>query len=434
MELVEEITLLNTHPIRHYRWENGFQTIFIDNPICSVAAYLTLYTVGSASERSHQRGLAHFFEHMMFRETADLGDGDFDRIMSEIGGIGLNAFTTYDTTAYHVNVPSAHLGRVIELEAERMANLRLSPDLIEKERGAVLGEIKMHKDMPSEQLWEALLAASFQSHPYRHPIIGYTEQVEAFKEEDFSAFYGDHYAPNRATVVIAGGFDQQATLELLDKAYGGLTPGSPCPEPLPEEPPWSGTKRVELTHDKITTDYLIIAARSPGWRHPDLPALLLLLAVLTAGQSSPLYRRVVLEGLGTSVSMSQLEMELMMVSPGLIVTEVTLQHGVPAEDAEKAIEEVWRNIRKEGIVQDDLERARNQMRLAYYGSMTNNMGLARQIGCYDLTCGDLLFAERLMDGLDQIPGEMVVRVLQDYLVAPAKIVAIQRPGGGERPS
>ena len=134
LELIQEYTLLNAYPVRHYRWENGLQALLLDNPISNVAAFLTLYTVGSASEDDRQRGLAHFFEHMMFRETDKLKDGDFDRVISEIGGVGLNAYTSYDATAYHVNVPARHLSRVIDLEADRMVNLRLSGELIEKER------------------------------------------------------------------------------------------------------------------------------------------------------------------------------------------------------------------------------------------------------------------------------------------------------------
>ena len=200
LELFQEFTLLDAYPVRHYRMDNGLQALLLKNPISNVAAYLTLYTVGSASEDDRQRGLAHFFEHMMFRETDKLKDGDFDRVISQIGGVGLNAFTSYDATAYHVNVPSAHLGRVIGLEADRMANLRLSGELIERERGAVLGEMKMYKDMPSEQLWETVMAAAFKQHAYRHPIIGYMEQVEGFQDSDFAHFYEQHYAPRSLSI------------------------------------------------------------------------------------------------------------------------------------------------------------------------------------------------------------------------------------------
>ena len=131
MEPKQSWTLLGNYPMRHYAFENGLNAYLIHNPISPVAAFLTHYTVGSASEEDSERGLAHFFEHMMFRETDTLGDGDFDRIIAQSGGVGLNAFTSYDTTAFHVSLPTANLERVIGLESDRMANLKLSDELIE---------------------------------------------------------------------------------------------------------------------------------------------------------------------------------------------------------------------------------------------------------------------------------------------------------------
>ena len=182
MEPKQSWTLLGNYPMRHYAFENGLNAYLIHNPISPVAAFLTHYTVGSASEEDSERGLAHFFEHMMFRETDTLGDGDFDRTIAQSGGVGLNAFTSYDTTAFHVSLPTANLERVIGLESDRMANLKLSDELIEIERGAVLGEMNMYKDMPSEQMWETLTEEAFSPHPYRHPVIGYETQVRNFAQ------------------------------------------------------------------------------------------------------------------------------------------------------------------------------------------------------------------------------------------------------------
>ncbi|MEE8395490.1 MAG: pitrilysin family protein [bacterium] len=441
MEKIGTDKFLDTYPVNHFRWENGFEALLVDNPISPVAAYLTLYGVGSAAEGDRERGLAHFFEHMMFRETATLADGDFDRIMSQIGGVGLNASTAYDATTYHVNVPAAHLGRVVELEADRMVNLRLSPELIQRERGAVLGEIKMYRDMPSEQHWDALMAAAFPSHPYRHPIIGYVEQVEAFSDQDFAAFYRKHYAPNRAVVVIAGGFDERSVLEMLDRAYGdlprGAAPGAAqgdsapaAAAPAPQEAAANGHRRVELTHDKISTESLTLAYPTPGLTHRDLPALILLSALLAAGQSSPLYRRIVLKGLATHVSASQLETEMMLTSPGLFLIDVSLKHGVAAEVAEEAIAEVFGTLLRDGVQEQDLERARNQIKLSFYSGMRTNMNLARQIGGYRMACGDALFSQRLLQALAGVDPAELIRTLTGYLIDRPGVVAVQRPAAG----
>jgi zinc protease len=428
VRLVQQFTWFDTFPVKHYRWDNGLEALLAQNPISTVAAYLTHYTVGSASERPDQRGLAHFFEHMMFRETAALRDGDIDRIIAEAGGVGLNASTSYDTTQYYVNVPSAQLERLIALEADRMVNLKLSADLIEKERGAVLGEMNMYKDMPSDQFWNAAMAAAFQRHPYRHPIIGYTEQVSAFKTEDFAAFYRAHYAPNRAVIVVAGGFDESAVLALLDRYYGGLAPGAPRPVPAAPEPAPTSPTRVEITHGKISTEYLLLGTHTPGLTHPDLPAVILLSAVLSAGRSSPLHRRIVLEGLGTDASASVMDAEWKLVSPGMFLISVDLRHGVQAEAAEQAIDALLADARRNGFAEQDVERAKNQIRLGGFSALQTNMSLARQLGGYQVACGDARFGEKLLAALGAVTHEQLRTALERYVLVPGRLTVVQRPG------
>jgi len=424
---VERFTYFGRFPVGSYRWDNGLHALLIRNPIAPVATFLTFYTVGSASERDDERGLAHFFEHMMFRETAKLRDGDFDRIMAEAGGVGLNASTSYDATQYYVNVPAESLPRVIEVEADRMVNLRLSKDLVEKERGAVLGELRMYNDMPSEQLHNAFMAAAFEKHPYRHPIIGYAAGIAAFGTEDFARFYRAHYAPNRAVIAIAGGFDEDEVLRLLDAAYGTLPPGSPRPAPQPADPAPAAPRRVDVAHDKVSSESLYIATRTPGLTHADTPALALLAGVLSDGRSSPLHRRLVLEGLATSASCGLLDVDYPLVSPGLFLVQVSLQHAVPAERAETVWDVLLREYGDGGIPGEEFERARNQARLGTFSSLQSNGGLARQLGGFDVACGDAGFGERLFDRLMAVTPDDVHRVLTTYLAVPGRITAIQRP-------
>ncbi|HUJ75475.1 MAG TPA: pitrilysin family protein [bacterium] len=426
MQRIQEFKYFDVFPVVQVRWDNGFEAFLVHNPTSPVVAYLTQYTVGSAQEQERQRGLAHFFEHMMFRETASLKDGDMDRIFAEAGGVGLNASTSYDCTQYYVNVPTAHLERVIALEADRMMNLRLSPDLIEKERGAVLGEMGMYKDMPSDQLSNALMAAAFARHPYRHPIIGYTEQVQGFQLQDFAGFYRQHYAPNRALVTVAGGFDEEQVLRLLERAYAGLPPGTPRPAPVAPDPLPGAPKRTELTHDKISTEYLLLATRTPGLTHPDTVPLVVLSAVLSAGRSSPLHRRLVLSGLATSAGSTVMDTEYPLVSPGLFLFDVSLRHGVRAEQAEAAVDGLLAELRQ-GIPALELQRAKNQLRLGTLSSLQTNMGLARQIGGYYVACGNPRFAQQLLERALAVTEADLLRVLNAIVLAPGRCTVIQRP-------
>jgi zinc protease len=410
VESILSFTYFGRFPVKVYRWSNGLEALLIHNPVAPVVAYLTHFSVGSASERDTERGLAHFFEHMMFRETAKLRDGDFDRIIAEAGGVGLNASTAYDMTQYYVNVPVASLPQIINVEADRMVNLRLSPDLIEKERGAVLGEMRMYNDMPSDQHYNALMAAAFQHHPYRHPIIGYAEQVAAFGTDDFARFYHAHYAPNRALVVIAGGFDETDVLRRLDAAYGKLAPGEKRPEPTPSEPRSREPHRIELTHDKISSESIYIATHSPGLMHSDAPPLALLSGVLSDGRSSPLHRRLVLTGLATSANCGTQDMDYPLVSPGLFLMSASLQHGVAAEQAEAVWDALLREYATEGIPGVEIERALNQARLGTYSSLQTNMSLARQMGGFHIACGDTRYGETLLERMMKVTAEDLKRV------------------------
>ena len=427
MELERKFKLLDHYAGALYQWENGFRAILLQNPISPAVAYLTYYTVGSAQETPRQRGLAHFFEHMMFRETANLADGEFDRIMSEIGGVGLNAYTSYDGTVFHVNVPTAHLERVIALEAERMRALKLSPDLIEQERGAVLGEMRMYQDMPSEQLWDALMAGAFAISPYRHPVIGYEASVSEFSQQDFANFYQAHYAPNRAVVVVAGGFDHDQVLNLLDAAYGPLERGSPAPPSATPEKPWEAEQTLEVSHPKVTSTTVLSASQCPELTHPDSPALVLLGAVLGAGRSSPLYQDLVQSGLATHASVSNLSLEIPLAAPGLFLCDMALQQGVTASRALAAWERLLEETAR-GISDGAWERARNQLKLGFYNGHRGNLGLARQIAGFTALTGNPCLGEEFMQQILSTTASQVRAALRRYILAAPRTVAIQHPG------
>jgi zinc protease len=321
------------------------------------------------------------------------------------------------------------LERVIELESDRMVNLVLSKELLDRERGAVLGEMQMYKDMPSEQLWNRVMAEAFPSHPYRHPIIGYAEQVEAFQVPDFERFYHSHYAPNRAVVVVAGQFDEARLVDLLERAYGDLPTGQPQPQPVPADAAMAESKRVEIFHEKVTTESLVLAARAPGLGHPDVPALQLLAALLSGGQSSPLHRRLVLEGLATHVNASLLDVDWMLISPGLFLIDLAMQHGQSVEAGEAAVNEVLARFGAEGIPPEEFERALNQLRLSHFTSLRTNMALARYLGGFTVARGDPLFGEKLYAAIGRVTPEQVQDVLKRYVADAPRAIVVQRPEG-----
>jgi zinc protease len=253
------------------------------------------------------------------------------------------------------------------------------------------------------------------------------EQVRGFTGEDFARFYRAHYAPNRAVIVVAGGFDAPWVLERLERAYGALAPGAPRPATVPADPPWAASRRREVHHDKVSADSLLLAWRTPGVTHADTPALVLLAGVLTAGQSAPLHRRIVSDGLGTHAAALSMDAEMYLASPGLFLVDVDLQQGVPAERAEEAVHGQLAALRSEGIAPEHLERARNQIRLGVYTGMRTNMSLARQVGGYAVACGDPRYGERLLRAVEAVTREQAQAALERYLTAAPVLTVVQRP-------
>jgi zinc protease len=294
--------------------------------------------------------------------------------------------------------------------------------------------MRMYNDMPSDQFYNALMAAAFQRHPYRYPIIGDAGQVAAFGTEDFARFYHAHYAPNRALLVIAGGFDEPELVRMLDAAYGKLPRGEPRPAPAPPEVPSREPRRVGLTHEKVSSESIYIATHTPGLTHADAPALALLAAVLSDGRSSPLHRRLVLTGLATSANCGVLDVDYPLVSPGLFLVSVSLQHGNAAEQAEAVWDELLREFGADGIPPEEIERARNQTRLGTYSSLQTNMSLARQMGGFHVACGDARFGETLLERMLAVTEADLRRVLTAYLAGPGRITVIQRPAAAAAPA
>jgi zinc protease len=210
--------------------------------------------------------------------------------------------------------------------------------------------------------------------------------------------------------------------------------GTPRPEPTPGEPLNSKAQRIDLTHDKVSSESLYIATHTPGLTHPDAPALALLSAVISDGRSSPLHRRLGVEGLATSASCGVLDVDYPLVSPGLFLVNVSLQHGVAAERAEAVWTALLKEFTAQGIPAEEFERARNQARLATYSSLQSNMGLARQLGGYQVACGNPRFGEQLLERLMAVTPADVRRVLETYVSVPGQLTVIQRPAEHATPA
>ncbi len=210
--------------------DNGLQIVVVSDHRLPTIIHMLWYRVGAANEPEGKSGVAHFFEHLMFKGTKTYEDGAFDKIMQALGGEH-NAFTSQDFTVYHQKAHKSALPQLMALEADRMVNLELTLENIRTERDVVIAERAQRVDnRPSARLNEKMMQQLFGDHPYGDPVIGWPEEIEALNYDDAVEFYQNYYAPNFATLVVLGDVTLQEVVRLAEASYGKI-PASPAPEP-----------------------------------------------------------------------------------------------------------------------------------------------------------------------------------------------------------
>ncbi len=278
--------------------DNGMQVVVIENHRAPVVSHWVWYRVGSADSPPGKSGLAHFVEHLMFKGTEEIAPGDFSRTVARHGGQD-NAMTSADFTAYFQNIARDRLEMVMEMEADRMANLRLQlPDVL-AELDVILEERRSRVDnQPSALLGEQLNAAQYLNHPYRLPIIGWYHEIESYTKEDALAFYDEWYAPNNAILIVAGAVTADELRPLAERTYGAVSAREVPERSRLSEPPHILERRIELAHDRVEQPSLMRSYMAPSFATAEggeAYALEVLAELFGSGGTSRLYRSLVVD-------------------------------------------------------------------------------------------------------------------------------------------
>jgi zinc protease len=285
--------------VSHFTLENGLELVVIPDRRAPIVTHMIWYRVGAADDPAGQSGVAHFLEHLMFKGTKANPPGTLDRMVSELGG-STNAFTNADVTAYFQTIPPDALGTMMDIEADRMRNLILPPDVIDAERDVVLDERRQRVEaQPQTILAEEMNATLFQNHPYRIPVIGWAHEIADLSREDALEFYERYYAPNNAVVVVAGDVDADAVLARAEASYGEVARGPDLPpRQRPQEPPQDTSRTVTYADARVTLPSFSRSWVVPSYRTAadgEAEALDLLSAVLSGGIRSRLYQKLVVD-------------------------------------------------------------------------------------------------------------------------------------------
>src|SRR3954464_1303775 len=279
---------------RRFRLENGLGLISAVDRRAPIVALQTWYRVGSRHERPGATGMAHLFEHLMFGQTERLPPGEFDRLVERTGGES-NAATWVDWTYYRLSLPARDLALGIQLESGRMQHLVLEPTPVEAERDVVTNERRERvEDDVDGWLDEQLMAHAFTEHPYRWPTIGWMEDIRALSLPEIRAFYRTWYAPNNATIVCVGDFDEAQLMDLVATSYGAIPPAT-LPEVRSAAEPEQLRERIVRAPKPIATDRLLIGYKAPGQDEPHWATLEIVATLLAGCPSARLYRRLVID-------------------------------------------------------------------------------------------------------------------------------------------
>ena len=404
---------------------NGMQVIVWPvHHIPNVALNLWV-RAGSRNEQPGITGLAHFFEHMMFNGTRTRAPGEFDRLMEAQGGAN-NAFTSDDVTVYEDWFPAGALELVLELEADRVANLAFAPQLIESERGVVASERRLRvEDNNHGLLAERVQSAAFTAHPYRFPTIGWPEDIRAWRLEDLQAFYTTYYAPNNLTLTLAGDLDPRAAVRLARRCFEPIAAQAPPAPVRVREPPQLGERRVTIRR-KVQTPVLQCAYKAPGATDERASAIHLLMSVLMEGDASRLHRALV-EERRVAIEVGGHWQEGF--DPGLLWLSLTLPQDTDPAHALATLDAELARVIDEGVTQAELERARNLAIVGFWKRLATIDGKAHLLGEYAVFHGrwsDLFEAPRR---LTAVTREQLRAVAEDILATSRRTVGILARGG-----
>jgi len=355
-----------------FKLDNGLQVVVLPNRLSPIVQHMLFYKAGSAEELQGVSGAAHYLEHLMFKGTEKFPDGRFSELVAENGG-SENAFTSFDFTGYFQTVSKENLALVMELEADRMTNLKLTEEMIEPELAVVMEERRQRTDnSPNGIMREEVQAALYMNHPYGRPIIGWEHEIRALTLKDIWDYYQTWYAPNNAVLVIGGDVNVEDVKVLAEKFYGPIPFKAVPKRNRPFEPKHRVARTMEYADTRVGLPSYSIQYLAPATRKDDLLfgdlgleqdkasyALTVFADAFGGGSASPLYRKLVIEDKSaTSVGAFYASSA---ADYGTFGFYVAPNRGEELEPAIDALNVEIENVLLEGLSQEDLDRSKRKL-------------------------------------------------------------------------
>ncbi len=403
--------------------DNGLRVVMVEDHTVPSVCFSIAFHVGSRNEKSGITGISHLFEHMMFNGSENYAPTEFDRIL-EAGGGYSNAYTSNDITFYYDEFNSDLLETVVHMEADRMRSLKIDPENLEQERGIVKEERRISTDnsVPGA-MYEELYASAFVAHPYQNPVVGWMGDLNNITVDDAREYFRTYYAPNNATIFVVGDLNTDALKEWIIGQFASIPAQERPRTVIDSEPPQNGEKRISL-HKEAQLPAVMIGYKSAGATSSDIHALSLLSTILSGGQSSRLYKRLVYDlqiVTGVESGVDQY------IDPGLFYFYAQMQPGHEPARAENELYAIIDSIVVFGVSEHELQKAKNAAQKAYVDEFETNSGIATRMGYYEVIWGDYCNAFEVLRHLSAVTSEDIQRVAAKYLAERRRTVVTLVP-------
>ena len=398
--------------------KNGMHVILHEDHSTPIVAVTVMYHVGSKNEDPSRTGMAHFFEHLLFEGSENIGRGEYTNYVENAGGT-LNANTTNDRTFYYEVLPSNQLEMGLWLESERMLHAKVEQVGIETQREVVKEEKRQRVDnQPYGTLLQETMVRAYEEHPYQWTVIGSLDHLNAAKEEEFQAFYKNFYVPNNAVLSIAGDINIEDTKKLIKKYFSGIPRGADIIPPSIVEP----TKSAEIRDTILGKDQLPLVVQAyhiPAQGTEEFYAVDMLNTLLSGGESSRLNKAVVDE---EQLAMFCGAFSFALEDPGLTLGFAMCNMGIDPAEVEAAMDKEFERAKTEPVSDREYQKLRNQIENQFVSSNSTMAGIAETLANYHMYLGEANLINTEIDRYLAVTKEDIMEAAKKYYTPENRVV------------
>ncbi len=393
---------------RKAKTSNGMDIIFIERPYSPMISFQVWVRAGSKYERPGITGISHMIEHMMFKGSSKYGPQEHAKRVQDIGG-EFNAFTGHDKTVYYENIAPQHLENIIEMESDRFLHPLFNQEEFLRERDVVMEERLLRTDnSPYGKGLEELFSLSFVAHPYHWPIIGWKSDIASYTKGKLIHYFKERYSPKNIFFVVSGKAEFEEVVSLIDRYFGGLGGEDSETYNLPQEPQQKGNRWGEVIMD-VGIPFIFMGYVLPGYGADAYPLISILDRIITTGESSRLWRKLVHEeGIASDAGGGVYSLG----DYSIFFLYAMAKEGKSLYDLEKRMVSL---LGEAEIEDNELEKARNQSLANVISSLEKSFYTGLVSGEGYINKQDPSYFLRNLDILKKAGKEEVERVWREYL-------------------